>query len=42
MSRLAYLAGRMVGALVHPFIDGLLDGAFGEPDSPRIPGPVRP
>lgn len=35
MSRLAYLAGRVVGLLVQPFIDGVLDGAFGMPDEDR-------
>ena len=43
MSRLAYLTGRVVGLLVQPFIDGVLDGAFGTPDQDtRIPEPGCP
>lgn len=32
MTRIVYFAGRVVGLLVQPFIDGVLDGAFGMPD----------
>lgn len=30
--RFSYLAGRAVGLLVRPFVDGLMDGVFGKPD----------
>lgn len=36
IARLSYLAGRAVGMVVQPFIDGVMDGAFGEPDEPEI------
>ena len=36
IARLSYLAGRALGQVVQPFVDGLMDGAFGEPDEPEI------
>lgn len=49
MIRIVYFAGRVVGLLVQPFVDGVLDGAFGMPDqddnapNPHpIPDPVPP
>lgn len=31
-----YLLGRVIGRAVRPFVDGVMDGVFGEPDDAPI------